>query len=979
MITTTVPPEGRQRLANQPVVVTKSPLEQFEALEAQVQPVPVNNETLLEMMRAKKLIPGQMYRITDFITHGDAFAAADQEQPLDIIVMATGETTLSESALAMPHEGNTHFSTANVQGWQLGFTPTIDTARFPDADPLWKGLVYYVKYADGAEKAVEGYDANGPFVSYKAQTLTDSQKQQARENIDAISPEDIPQTFLVCSSAASTVAKTITAPDFVLVEGKTFSVRMVNANSADNPTLNINSTGARAIYYNGAQASSSNTWDANDVLEVYYDGTQYQCASGGGGGKFATGQKVKEVGITDELDNSHNLIESAPLNAILNDAINIGTWVIGSLGTNHEYYSMTGRIEACANIKNAVVKYTVQSGYALSIHEYSGEYTSLSDVVGSTWIRQSSSWLEGTGTYTPSNQTKTLVLILSKTPTSSMLSIQPSDASNLSVQYNTRMTLDNMREMLTEHDAEIDILEDAVMLNGNIDAAWYQGTLSVTHAYSNSSDPAPQRIITTIPAQTKFTFTVASGYSISIHEYSAVFANPTQITDGNSWLSTLGTWEEGIIEYTPSSSCKTVVVIMRKGNGTSNILPTEGSNFTGSFISSVKHSVESLQYDMEVVDTVLNGTYTEGGAYTPTWYQGTLGDNHTYVASGGNAAKRIICTVPRTNLLTVNVTSGYWASVHEYSEVFANAAAITNGSSWLGNTHGWFDGSMDITPLAATKTFVVVMSKGDKNQNVSPTDGSNVSFATEGTHTVGLIEKVNNLEYDDSDSYYWGMDMIKRKCRTTYLGMLTYLQAFCKYDGKYYSTNGSSIAEQDENFNVLRNVTCSVGHGNSLQLVSNGKAWASGWDDQKMYRVDLATLNVDQTITLPTTGYTTCAVDEDNGLMYIFQRDTNPNYIGQYTFIVYDYVNGQVISTRKIESFAAMQSVDYYQGKILMVFGLGTQTAQSGMRIYNTAGDVLATFDLEIFRTDEPEGVMFTRDTFEILVSNVGKELFRIE
>lgn len=185
MITTTVPPEGRQRLANQPVVVTKSPLEQFEALEAQVQPVPVTNETLLEMMRAKKLIPGQMYRITDFITHGDAFAAADQEQPLDIIVMATGETTLSESALAMLHEGNSHFSAANVQGWQLGFTPTINTARFPDADPLWKGLVYYVKYADGTEKAVEGYEVGGPYVSYEAQTLTDAQKQQARENIGA--------------------------------------------------------------------------------------------------------------------------------------------------------------------------------------------------------------------------------------------------------------------------------------------------------------------------------------------------------------------------------------------------------------------------------------------------------------------------------------------------------------------------------------------------------------------------------------------------------------------------------------------------------------------------------------------------------------------------------------------------------------------------------------------------------------------------
>lgn len=250
MITTTVPQKGKRRLANQPVVVTKSPLEQFEALEAQVQPVPVTNETLLEMMRAKKLIPGQMYRITDFITHGDAFAAADQEQPLDIIVMATGETTLSESALAMPNNGNTHFSTANVQGWQLGFTPTINTARFPDADPLWKGLVYYVKYADGTKKAVEGYDANGPFVSYEAQTLTDAQKQQARENIGALGASDL------SGKEDKVTIEAVTGETLTAEVGKYYTLADVGTLAITLPTIAAGTTHVQTVTFYIAAGST---------------------------------------------------------------------------------------------------------------------------------------------------------------------------------------------------------------------------------------------------------------------------------------------------------------------------------------------------------------------------------------------------------------------------------------------------------------------------------------------------------------------------------------------------------------------------------------------------------------------------------------------------------------------------------------------------------------------------------------------------
>lgn len=113
--------------------------------------------------------------------------------------------------------------------------------------------------------------------------------------------------YYECSTAAGTVAKTVSAPGYSLTNGGCIRIKMANANTADNVTLNINSTGAKALYYDCAQASSANTWEAGEVLEVYYDGTQYQCVSGGGG-KFATGQKVKDVSISDEINNDGSLL-----------------------------------------------------------------------------------------------------------------------------------------------------------------------------------------------------------------------------------------------------------------------------------------------------------------------------------------------------------------------------------------------------------------------------------------------------------------------------------------------------------------------------------------------------------------------------------------------------------------------------------------------------------------------------------------------
>ena len=48
-------------------------------------------------------------------------------------------------------------------------------------------------------------------------------------------------------------------------------IKFANTNTASSPTLNINSTGAKAILYNGAVASSTNSWDSGEVVVFYFD------------------------------------------------------------------------------------------------------------------------------------------------------------------------------------------------------------------------------------------------------------------------------------------------------------------------------------------------------------------------------------------------------------------------------------------------------------------------------------------------------------------------------------------------------------------------------------------------------------------------------------------------------------------------------------------------------------------------------------
>ena len=94
------------------------------------------------------LVPGKHYRITDYVTTTVQENTQSAGHQFDVVVLALDESTLSENAHAMLHDGDTYFSTNNAElgSWELKYCMDNDTDRFAWADSVnGKGVIYYMK------------------------------------------------------------------------------------------------------------------------------------------------------------------------------------------------------------------------------------------------------------------------------------------------------------------------------------------------------------------------------------------------------------------------------------------------------------------------------------------------------------------------------------------------------------------------------------------------------------------------------------------------------------------------------------------------------------------------------------------------------------------------------------------------------------------------------------------------------------------
>lgn len=102
-----------------------------------------------------------------------------------------------------------------------------------------------------------------------------------------ITASALPDTSLLsyygtCATGASTQAKVVVCTGFTLKTGVSIRVKFTNAQSYNGqPTLNVNSTGAKNITLRGTTASMKSIWQAGEIVEFTYDGTNWIWERGG--------------------------------------------------------------------------------------------------------------------------------------------------------------------------------------------------------------------------------------------------------------------------------------------------------------------------------------------------------------------------------------------------------------------------------------------------------------------------------------------------------------------------------------------------------------------------------------------------------------------------------------------------------------------------------------------------------------------------
>ena len=213
------------------------------------------------------------------------------------------------------------------------------------------------------------YDGNNKFVEIENATDLKLSGVKVSKEGHKHSASDITSVWYgTCSTASATVAKTVSITDFSLTTNVCVTIKFTNSNTATNATLNINSTGAKAIYYHGTNVPN-NIIVANSTINLVYNGTQYEIV-----GDFSASGSSMVTGVKGEAESTYrsgNVNITKSNLGLTTDEMGIkwsdsnitsgsdrykkpyyanGIWVIGSYDDSGIKYSTDGKTWTNSNI-----------------------------------------------------------------------------------------------------------------------------------------------------------------------------------------------------------------------------------------------------------------------------------------------------------------------------------------------------------------------------------------------------------------------------------------------------------------------------------------------------------------------------------------------------------------------------------------------------------------------------------------------------
>ena len=170
---------------------------------------------------------------------------------------------------------------------QLQLEQAVGTSTINSSTSVVNGTIYYASDGDGI---YYGYLDSGTAKLRRAAVVPDYIKIDGitANSDDGVNTIDTKRQFEIncfgtCSTGASTAAKTASISNGTptLTAGCRVVVYFSNANTANSPTLNINSLGAKQIYHKNTQITSgANKGLLAGVVEFIYDGTHWALIGG---------------------------------------------------------------------------------------------------------------------------------------------------------------------------------------------------------------------------------------------------------------------------------------------------------------------------------------------------------------------------------------------------------------------------------------------------------------------------------------------------------------------------------------------------------------------------------------------------------------------------------------------------------------------------------------------------------------------------
>lgn len=145
--------------------------------------------------------------------------------------------------------------------------------------------------------------------------------------------------YAVCSTSASTAAKTVTASNWVetanLEAGARIVVKFSDSNTASSPTLNVNSTGAKSIVVSSSEITTTLYWSTGAVVEFVYDGTYWQMLGAPNNTNSTNTAHSHTAGTGLTISGSGGTSGTTTYSANLNSTTSLGT-----IGTTSKLYAI---------------------------------------------------------------------------------------------------------------------------------------------------------------------------------------------------------------------------------------------------------------------------------------------------------------------------------------------------------------------------------------------------------------------------------------------------------------------------------------------------------------------------------------------------------------------------------------------------------------------------------------------------------------